>query len=58
MFSVKETSMGRTVSMVSGSGGGTRGESRGKVKLWSCLVWWLRCVVRAECAVINLEMYA
>jgi len=52
--SERETSIGRRVSMVSGSGGGTSGERRGKVRLCSCRVWWDRCVVRAEWAVINL----
>lgn len=33
MSSERETSMGSRVSMVSGSGGGTSGERRGKVRL-------------------------
>lgn len=54
MLSDRETSIGSRASIVSGSGGWTSGDSRGNVKLCTCLVWWLRCVVRAECAVINL----
>lgn len=48
-------SMGSKASIVSGSGGATSGERRGNVRLWSCLVWWVRCVANAECAVISLE---
>lgn len=55
MLSVRVRSMGRSVSRVSSVGGAARGERSGKVRLCSWRVWWVRWVVRAECAVINLK---
>ncbi len=54
IWSDSDTSTGSNSSTASGSGGGTRGENRAKVRACSCRVWWFRCVVSAECAVINL----
>jgi len=39
MLSARVTSIGSNSSTSSGSGGVARGESRGKVRAWSCLVW-------------------
>ena len=55
IFSDSAKSRGRSSSIVSGSGGMTRGDNRGNVRFCSCLVWWERCVVRAECAVMSLS---
>lgn len=55
MVSGRARSMGRRAAMASSSGGGVSGERRGKVRLWSWRVWWVRWVVRAVWAVINLE---
>lgn len=55
MVSDRETSMGRRSSIISGSGGGTRGERIEDVRFCRRRIWWFRWVVRAECAVINLR---
>lgn len=46
---------GRRESIVAGSGGGTRGERMVEVRFWRRRVWWVRWVVRAAWAVINLR---
>lgn len=54
MHDERLTSMGSSSSIASASGAGESGERSGKVRLCSCRVWWVRWVVRAEWAVINL----
>ena len=45
---------GRRASIVSGSGAVERGEKREDERDVKVRVWWVRCVVRAECAVVSL----
>ena len=54
MRSERVTSMGRSSSIVSGSGGETSGCKRGKERLCSWRVWCDKWDVRAVWAVINL----
>lgn len=45
---------GRRSSIASGSGAVERGEKREEERDVKVRVWWVRCVVRAECAVMSL----
>lgn len=45
---------GRRASIASGSGAVERGEKREDERDVKVRVWWVRCVVRAECAVMSL----